>query len=240
MLLAARRAGFRWRWQWEVKDVAVQKVAAQYLPVAASAVLMTGAGVIDQAMAAMLAPGSVAALGYGNKVVAFIIGLGSTSLGTAVFPHFARMAANADWQGVRHTFRTYARLILLITIPLTLLLFFLSEALVRLIYERGAFSIADTKLVGRVQAFYFLQMPFHVLGILGVRLLSALARNQALIRITGINLLVNIAANYLFMRYMGVAGISLSTSLVYLVSMSLILWTLRRELGKLEAARTQL
>ncbi len=238
MLLALWRKGVRLRVQWDIKDARVQQVLAQYLPVAASAVLMTGAGVIDQVMAAMLAPGSVAALGYGNKVVAFVIGLGSMSLGTAVFPYVARMAANADWRGLRHTLRAYSRLLALVTIPTTLVLVYFSEPLVRLIYERGAFTNADTKLVGRVQAFYFLQMPFHLLGILGVRVLSALARNQSLIRITAVNLLVNVAANYVFMRLMGVAGISLSTSLVYVVSMSLILWTLHRELGKLEMTNT--
>lgn len=236
--LALRRVGISVRLQWGMKDSAVQQVRAQYLPVAAGAMLMTGAGVIDQAMAAMLAPGSVAALGYGNKVAVFIIGLASMSLGTAVFPHFSRMAANADWRALRHTFRTYARLIIGVTIPLTLLLCYFSEPLVRLIYERGAFSEADTKLVGRVQAFYLLQTPFHLLGILGVRMLSALAKNQKLLRITAINLGVNVAANYIFMRFMGVAGISLSTSLVYLVSMSLILWTLHRELARHEAAHT--
>lgn len=238
MLFALRRKKMRVRLQWDIRDARVRQVLAQYLPVAASAVLMTGAGVIDQAMAAMLAPGSVAALSYGNKVVAFIIGLGSMSLGTAVFPYVARMAASSDWRGLRHTLRTYSRLLALVTIPATLALVYFSEPLVRLIYERGAFTNADAKLVGRVQAFYFLQMPFHLLGILGVRTLSALARNQSLIRITAMNLAVNVAANYVFMRYMGVAGISLSTSLVYVVSMSLILWTLYRELSKLEMTNT--
>ncbi len=232
MLIAVRRAGLRLQLQWNINDRAARQAAAQYLALAASAVLMTGAGVIDQAMAAMLTPGSVSALGYGNKVVAFVVGLGSMSLGTAVFPHFARMVANADWPALRHTFRTYARLILVVTIPSTLLLVVFSEPLVRLIFERGAFSSADTKLVGRVQAFYFLQMPFHLLGLLGVRVLSAMVRNQTLLRITAINLVVNVAANYFFLHYMGVAGIALSTSLVYFVSMTLILWTLRRELAR--------
>jgi putative peptidoglycan lipid II flippase len=120
--------------------------------------------------------------------------------------------------------KTYLRLILLVTIPLTLLLVFISEPLARLIYERGAFTAADTRLVGKVQACYLLQIPFNALGLLGVRLLNALHRNEVLMLISGVNLLVNIAANYALMQVMGVAGISLSTSLVYIVSMILVFY----------------
>jgi putative peptidoglycan lipid II flippase len=217
-----RRHGLTIAPRWPSKDVALQKVMRQYLPVIGGAFLMTGAGVVDQAMAAALAPGSVSALAYGSKVVTSIIGIGTAGLSTAVLPHFSRMAALQNWQGIRHTLNTYLRLILLVTIPLTLLLILISEPLAGLIFERGAFTAADTKLVGRVQACYLLQLPFNALGLLGVRLLNALHRNEVLMFISGVNLLVNIVGNYVLMQFMGVAGISLSTSLVYIVSMILI------------------
>ncbi len=222
--LAMRRAGIRWRWQWDVKDAAVQKVQAQYLPVVASAVLTTGGAVIDQTMAAILAPGSVSALAYGSKIGAFITGIGTAGLSATVLPHFSRMAALSDWRGVRHTLKTYTRLILLTAIPLTIALFIFSEPLAGLIFERGAFTPADTKLVGRVQAYYLLQLPFAALGVLGVRLLSALQRNQILLLITAINLSLKVGANYVLMQSLGVAGISLATSLVFALSLGLIFY----------------
>ena len=65
-----------------------------------------------------------------------------------------------------------------------------------------------------------------------MRLLSALKKNQILMVISGINIIANIVGNYLFMRHLGVAGISLSTSVVYLISMIAVFLSLNFQLRK--------
>jgi len=52
--------------------------------------------------------------------------------------------------------------------------------------------------------------------------MNALKRNSVLMYISGINVVLNIVLNWVFMRYAGVAGIALSTSVVYLVSCLLV------------------
>ena len=79
-----KRQGFSLLPRWRGLDLAVREVIGQYAPVAAGAVLMSGSLVVNQSMAAMLGPGSVAGLNYGTKVVSFILGIGSLALGTAV------------------------------------------------------------------------------------------------------------------------------------------------------------
>ena len=93
--------------RWHGLDHALRKVINQYIPVVAGAILMCGTMLVDQSMAAMLGAGSVATLNYGGKVVTLILGIGSVSLSTAVFPHFSRMVAVYDWAGIRHTLKTY-------------------------------------------------------------------------------------------------------------------------------------
>jgi putative peptidoglycan lipid II flippase len=204
---------------WHGLDHALRKVVNQYIPVVAGALLMCGTMLVDQSMAAMLGAGSVATLNYGGKVLTLILGIGSVSLSTAVFPHFSRMVAVYDWTGIRHTLKTYTYLILLVTIPLTLILVYLSEPLVRLLFERGAFTSMDTWRVGQVQALFLLQLPFYFLGILMVRLISSLNMNHILLQAAIINLLCKIVFNYLLMQRLGAAGIALSTTLVYMVSL---------------------
>ena len=80
-----------------------------------------------------------------------------------------------------------------------------STNIIGLIFERGAFTQGDTQLVSQIQTFYLLQIPFYVLGVMGVRLLSALKKNQVLMAISAINLVANIVGNYVFMHYLGVA-----------------------------------
>jgi putative peptidoglycan lipid II flippase len=214
--------GMRLRFRWYGFDSNLRQVARQYVPLLAGSLLMGSTELVDQSMAAMLQTGSVAALNYGKKVVSLVLGIGSTAMGTAALPYFSQMGARQDWAGCRHTLKTYSRLILLLTVPAALGLFVLSQPLVRILFQRGAFSARDTTVVSGVQAALSLQIPFYILGILGVRLISALKRNSLLAAIAGVNTVLNIILNLILMRFMGVAGIALSTSLVYLVSCVLI------------------
>ncbi len=208
--------------RWYGMTEELRRVIGQYMPMIAGAFLMGSTMLVDQSMAAMLEPGSVATLNYANKVVAMILGIGSIALGTAVLPHFSRLVGSEDWTGLRHTLRTYTWLIIFTTLPVTLLLFLFSEPIIELLFERGAFTAQDTRQVSQAQAYYLLQLPFYMLGILGVRLISALAKNDILMKISFVNLVVNIIGNYLFMQYFGVAGIALSTALVYAISTGMI------------------
>ena len=226
-----RRQGYSVLPRWQGMDPATRTVLGQSLPMVAGFILMSGAGIIDQAMAAHLAPGSVAALAYGNRIAAFAIGIGSIAISTAVLPYFSRMVAAEDWQSVRHTLRTFLRLIALTTIPPVLALIYFSVPLASLLFERGAFTAADSRLVGTIQAMYLIQVPFYLLGTLIVRLVSSMQANHLLMWGSAINLTLNIVFNLLFMRWLGVAGIALSTSAVYMISLVYLWYVSTRLIG---------
>ena len=139
--------------------------------------------------------------------------------------------ASESWGELRHTFKTYSILIIFIALPITVLLFVFSEPIIKLLFERGAFTAQDTTLVAKTQAFYVLQLPFYMLGILGVRLISSMAKNEILLKIAIINLLINIVLNYMFIQWMGVSGIALSTFIVYVISTVIIIYYLNKTLN---------
>jgi putative peptidoglycan lipid II flippase len=94
----------------------------------------------------------------------------------------------------------------------------LSHPLIRLIFQRGAFTSVDTDLVSRVQMCYFIQIPFYMCGMLFVRFLSSIRRNDVLMYGSAISLALDVSLNLILMRKMGVAGIALSTSMVYVLA----------------------
>jgi putative peptidoglycan lipid II flippase len=206
--------GFSLKPRWYGMDSHVRQVAKQYLPMVIGSFLAGGSNMVDQGMAAMLQPGSVAALNYGKKTISAILRVGSVAVSTTALPYFSRMVANRDWEGCRKTLKFYSRWIVLATIPATLGLIFFSRPLISLLFERGAFKAADTKLVSFVQALYAPQIPFYILGIVLVRVLSSLKRNKLLMYVAGINLAADVLLNWIFMKFLGVGGIALSTSVV--------------------------
>jgi putative peptidoglycan lipid II flippase len=209
---------------WYEASPAVKQVFRQYAPAVTASLLMGSAWLIAQSMAATLGPGSVSALAYGSKATTLLLGIGSVAVSTAVLPHFSRMVAVGDSAGVRHTLKTYAWLILLVTLPLAVILMYYSEPLVRLILQRGAFTPADTHVVSQVQAIYLFQVPFVLVGILFVRVISSLKANHLLLWGTVINLILTLVFNYIFLQRFQVVGIALATSLMFVISTSYFIY----------------
>jgi len=203
---------------------AVKQVLGQYAPMIGAAFLMGGISVVSQSMAAMLDPGSVSALAYGSKLTNLLLGIGATAVSTAVLPHFSRLVAVADWDGLRRTIAVYTRLLFMITIPITAALIYFSEPVVAILFQRGAFTEADTSTVAPVQAMYLLQVPVYVVGMLFVRLVTALKANHVMMWTNILNLSLFLVLTYILIQWWGVGGIALATSIIYLVNTCVLSW----------------
>lgn len=231
--IALKRSGLPLVPRWPRIDPQIRRLAGQFFPVMIGSILNSGNFIVDQAMAAMLAAGSVAALNYGNRIVQFPLVLASTALGTALMPYLSQRAAAKDWSELRRTLHRYIGLSFFLTLPVTVGLFLFSTPLVSILFHRGAFADDDVQLVSRIQAFYALQIPSYLVSIIVVRLISSMQANQLLLFATIINLVMNIVLNYTFMRWLGLPGIALSTSVVYLLSTTLWYLVIMRRLLKL-------
>ncbi len=201
--------------RWHGMSDPLRQVVRQFAPMAAGSILMGSTELIDHSMAAMLGAGSVSTLSYANKIVMFVLVISSGALGTAIFPYFSQMSANRDRKSIVDTLKTYSRLIILFSLPVTGLLYYFALPLVRILFERGVFTQANTHQIASVVAIYGFQTTFYLLSILEVRLISALQGNHILMVSTMISLPLNVILNHVFMQFMGVAGIALSTVLVY-------------------------
>ena len=199
--------------RWHGVTAAFRKVRAQYGACIAASFMVSGMGLVDQSFASSLGPRSNSALAYGSKLVGLAITLGASALATAILPQLSRMTAQRNWTGIRKFLRFYAGMILAVTVPGCLLLVALSPLIVRLMYQRGAFTAADTTLVVQIQIFYLFRIPFATCGVLVTRTLTALRANQVLLYMSFGSFILNAALDYLLMLRYGIAGITLSTSI---------------------------
>jgi putative peptidoglycan lipid II flippase len=223
--------------RWHGVTTPLKQVWMQYIPMLAGAFMMGGTEVIGQSLAARLGPGSNAVLSYASKLPTLVVGIGTFAVSTAVLPYFSQLAAAGDSGGLRRTLWTYCGLIALVTVPTTLLLILFSDGLVYLLFQRGEFSTEDAARVAAVQVLYLLQIPFFSVGILAVRLISALRANQVLMWSSAMNLLVSAVLTYTLIQWLSVAGIALATSLTYVLSMVYLLFMASRLITRMEQSR---
>jgi putative peptidoglycan lipid II flippase len=225
--------GYRFRLRWYGANEATHEVARQYGPVLLSSVVASGGLLVDQSMAAMLPSGSVSALVYANRFVSVVLTLLAGAVSSAVVPYFSSMIAQKDWDGCRHTLRTWGWLTALVSAPIAAALIAGAHLLIRVTFQHGAFGPRDTAVVTPVLAMYALQIPFFVCSRVFYRFIVAMRRTDLIFYCGLLNLGLDIVLNLILMRWMGVAGIALATSL-WTVSTFFFLWYWSRRLLRAE------
>ena len=171
--------------------------------------------IVDQVMAAQLGEGAIATLGYANRILALVLGLGAMAAARAILPIFSEAVASGQTLQVTHQAMRWARLLFLLGLVMSLAGWFLGPWGVRLLFERGAFSAENTVEVTEVFRFGLAQLPFYFAAIILVQWLASQGRHR-IIAVSGlVGLSIKIAANSLLIPWLGTAGITLATALMY-------------------------
>ena len=215
--------GYKLSLRWHGLTEGTREVAGQYGPVLLGGILASGGLLVDQSMAASLNSGSVAALVYANRFVSVVLTLLAGTVGTAVAPYFSHMVAARDWRGCRSTVITWVGLTASVSVPVSVALIVGAHPLIRIAFERGAFGKQDTAVVAQVLVMYAIQIPFFVCSRVFYRFLIAMRRTDLILYCGVLNLILDVILNLVFMRFFGVAGIALATSL-WMVSTFFFLW----------------
>lgn len=227
-------SGYRFQLGWSKATAASREVAHQYRAVFFSSIVASAGLLIDQAMAAMLPPGSVSALGYGGRYVSVMVLLMAGAISTAMVPFFSAAVAQQDWQTCRNALRRWPRTVAMVSIPVTLAMMGGAHWLVRITLQHGAFGAADTTAVAWVLAMYAIQIPFFVVSRIFYRFVLAMRRADLVLICGAVNLALDVVLNLWLMRWMGVAGIALATSLWCVSTCALFGFWAYRLLGRAE------
>jgi len=232
-----KREGFHYRPELDFRDEGLHRVlvlmgpgtlglAATQVNVFVNTVLATGAGT-----------GAVSWLNYAFRLMYLPIGLFGVSIATATVPTVSRHAAQQDRPGIRRTIADALSLMLMLNVPATVGLIALSTPIIRLIFERRAFTAVDTAATAAA-------LQFYAIGLIGysvVRIASptfyALDESRTPVKVSIASVLVNAALNIALVRVMGYRGLALGTSIAALVNAALLMFLLRRRLDGLEGRR---
>jgi putative peptidoglycan lipid II flippase len=116
---------------------------------------------VENAFASKVGVGGVSALAYARKIAETLTTILPYTLGLVLLPFSAEMAAGKDSDALARTLTGAVRALTLLFLPVTAGLLVLHEPFVRLLFERGAFDAASTRLTAGPLFFYALALlPF--------------------------------------------------------------------------------
>ena len=239
------KVGFRFRPALNFTDEGVRRVMSLMTP----AILGTSAvqvNVLVNTYFVSQIEGAQGWLSYAFRLMQFPIGLFGVAIGTASVPVLSRMASEGKIRDFRDTLSSSINLVFLMTIPSAFGLIVLGEPIVRLIYERGAFSPTATSMTALALAGYSIGLA----GYAAIKVLSPAfyALNDAKVPmiIAIASIFVNAVGSYYFREWLshygvtpetphglGHVGVALATSLVALVNFVALAIFMRRKIKRL-------
>ncbi len=234
VILRARRAKIAYRLTMDLRNPAVWAILRAAWPVLIGALIGQASPLIDQIFASFLSAGSISALSYSLKLISVPVGVIFVSVGRAALPHLSRQASMHDMKAFKETLRLYLWAVGLGTIVLSAIMFVLAHPLVRILFQRGAFSAEDTNRTAITLVGFVVGLTPIALGFIMARAFSALGRTKVLMGVTMFMVIANAVFDYIFARLWQSQGIALATSAVYFCTMFIFFFMLRRMIGKLD------
>jgi putative peptidoglycan lipid II flippase len=183
--------------------------------------------IIDQLYAARLGAGAIATIGYANRLLSLALTLVATAVARASLPVFSKMHAGKE-QSLWRVASRWGHLMFFTGLAIVLIGLLGAEPLVSLLFERGAFTSADTKAVSEVFRYGLVQMPFYMASLIVVYALLSGGKFKPVATIGVVNLIVKIGAAQLLIPNFGLNGLMLSTAVMYFVSW-LLAWRFARQ-----------
>jgi putative peptidoglycan lipid II flippase len=220
----------------DVHDPAVKQVFVLMLPVTLGIGLINFNLVVDTFFAArfldpQLAPSAIDAA---FRIYMLPQGIFAVAVATVLFPSLSRLAARADMDGFRRTVALGIRQIGFLLIPASALAAVLAVPIVRLLYQRGAFTADETGVVAGALAAFSAGLTFNGAMLMLNRAFFSLQSPWVPTAVALGNLGVNVAMDAALYRF-GVWGIPLATSIVNLAGSAALLAFFLRRVGPLDA-----
>ena len=209
----------------------VRRVLVLMLPVTVGLGLINVNLSVDAIFATLVDDQAPRAIDAAFRLYLLPQGVFSVAVATVLFPTISRLAARDDIPGVRATVASGLRHIFFVLLPASAFLLVFAEPVVRLVFQYGAFDDESTALTSEALFAFALGLVFNGASLLVIRAFFSLQQPWLPTAVAGAGVALNLVLDLALYQPLGVAGIPLATSFTSLMTFSVLIWLLGRELG---------
>jgi putative peptidoglycan lipid II flippase len=232
-----RNTPFRFQFSFDWRHPGLRRVLWLMLPVTISLGLINFNLLINSFFGSFVSVEAPAAIDKAFRIYQLPQGIFSVAIATVLFPTLARFANSGEIENLRATMANGMRQILFVLVPAAAAILALSDPMIRLVYQRGAFEPAETAVVATALFWFAFSLPTNGLYLLQTRTFFSLQRPWQATGLAVIDLVVSALAALVLYKPFGVGGIVAGTGIgtsTAVVAQALIL---RHKFGGLELRR---
>ncbi|HEU0153316.1 MAG TPA: murein biosynthesis integral membrane protein MurJ [Arenimonas sp.] len=226
---ALGRLGVAPRLRLDFRHAGVRRVFGLMLPTIFSSSVSQLNLLVGTMFASLLIVNAQAWLYYSDRLVEFPLGLFGVAIGTVILPHLSRRFADTDAQGYSQAIDWGLRLVALVSVPAALGLALMSGPLCATLFQYGAFTEHDTRMVSASVMAMSVGVPAFMLSKVLLPAFYARQDTRTPMRAAVLTVFVNVLLTVLLVTplwYWGFGaahgGIALATALAGIVNAGLL------------------
>lgn len=233
LVLACQRAGIMVRLPRPRLTPGVRRVFRLMVPGLVGAGVVQVNLVIDVVLASMLPQGSVSWLYYADRINQLPLGVVGVAVGVALLPMLSRHLSAGEDAAAAHTQNRAIEFALLLTVPAAAALLAIPGSIIAVIYQRGAFDLADSVATTGALVAFAVGLPAYVL----IKALTpgffARQDTKTPVKVAVASMTANVVFAVILMQFLAHVGIALATACSAWFNAALLALLLRRR-GQLD------
>jgi putative peptidoglycan lipid II flippase len=183
---------------------------------------------VSTILASTLPTGAVSYLFYADRVNQLPLGIVGVAVATTLLPILARHVASGKEDNVRHYTSRAIEFCLVLGLPATVGLVIAAQPIIQTLFERGAFSHADTMATSQTLAAYSLGIPAFLLVKVFASSFFARHDTSTPVRIAVVAMVVNVCGCLLLIGPLQFVGIALANSVAVWTNALLLFVQMKR------------
>jgi putative peptidoglycan lipid II flippase len=231
------KKGLRYIPQFSFEQEGIKKIGVLWFPLILGLSVNQLNIVISKILASGLSSGSISALNYANLINQIAPSVFGVAVSTAIFPSLSWHIALNEHEKFREIVSKAIRVCLIITVPLSLGLAFLSLPVIRFLFERGVFDRQATLMTSGVLVYFAIGTFALAVNYVLIRAFYAPSDTKTPVKLAITAVVSNIVLSLFLITLMAQNGLALASSIAAMVQMSLLLIYLQRKIGKLKLKR---
>ena len=177
---------------------------------------------VDMFFASQLREGAWTAIGYANRVFQFPMGILVTAFLVPLFPIFSKLAGENKYDEIKYYFNKGVGLLNFAAIPVMFVIILLAYDTVQIVFQRGEFNSEAVYMVSQALIFLSFAIIPYVFRDSITRIFYSFNDSKTPFLVAFSSIILKFILNSLFIEKLGIAAITLSTSLVTLFNAALL------------------
>lgn len=231
----AKKLGFNYKKILDFSDPYIKELLIIVIPIIISTAADQISLLIDNSMAsAFFGVSSISKIYYSKTMLNFIMGVVTLSVSTVTFPDIAKSGQAGDIKAVKSKTKSAIIFSMILVIPATLGMIALANPIIKIAFERNAFTSSDTVIVVSLMVSYAPYIIFASLLKIVANGFYSIGDSKTPLLVIIIQQIVNVTLNIMLSKIFGLDGLAYSTSISSALGGILLLVLFYKKIGKIE------